>query len=168
MQCDHIIDRYYEEFVEPFFENDYDFEDEYDDDLQILGGENDGNWEDVSDEELNGDLSDDSLNNLSRENEVLAFHMMLAGALGGPASDLDYFDGLDHDMLGDIGIEDEDEDEDGDGDEDEGADAYDDENFGMEPPPWLQDDGIFIGYAGPSGIDTDDDDDDEMPALMAT
>lgn len=159
--CDHIIDKYYEEYVEPFFENDYDFDDDYDDDLEILGGENDGNWEDVSDEELDGDLSDDSINNLSRENEVLAFHMMLAGALGPHASSLglDYFGGDDDDILDDMGVD------------AEGAGAYDDEDFGMEPPPWLEDDGIFIDYTGLSETDTDDDgnhDGEEMPALMPT
>jgi hypothetical protein len=73
-QCEHVVERHYEEHVAPFFEDeedvddygddyDYEYDYEYDDgdngfELDRPEEDDEGNWEDVSDDEFNDAMNE--------------------------------------------------------------------------------------------------------------
>ncbi|KAI3320773.1 hypothetical protein HD806DRAFT_504929 [Xylariaceae sp. AK1471] len=153
--CDVVVEKNYEEYVMPFFEDDsdsddYDPGDDLDFDMYQLEGEDDENWEDVSDEELSDDISDDtsdaSMDSLDREDAALAFHMVMTGAFGPPFGMDEYHD----------------DDDDDDNDDD---DMDDDSDFAaefMEAHPWLINSALSAAGAEQYDINSDD----EMPELV--
>ncbi|KAI8951772.1 hypothetical protein F4801DRAFT_543388 [Xylaria longipes] len=154
--CELVVDKHYDEYVEPFFENDSDFDDDdYNDDLEIGNSEedNDGNWEDVSDDDLD-DMSDGSMDSLFRENTSFALHMMMTGAFGPPPG-LGYHDG--DGLLDDIWDPD-------DIDAESESELYDE--FMSNPPPWLLE--AIPGFPLPATAQPDiESGDDDMPDLVS-
>ncbi|KAI8632973.1 hypothetical protein F5Y19DRAFT_472156 [Xylariaceae sp. FL1651] len=101
-----VVCKYYDEYVEPFFEDDWDTdssneedgEPELDIEVDLSGEGNEDNWEDVSSEEYSDDMSDATTDSLAYDDALdlammdngdlafdgdLVFHIMMS-ALGGP------------------------------------------------------------------------------------
>ncbi|KAI0487462.1 hypothetical protein F4859DRAFT_465072 [Xylaria cf. heliscus] len=90
-----VVDDYYDEYVQPFFENDDDVDnDNNNNDNNDNDNDNDGNsdpeidsseednnenWEDVSDDDVNDDMSDGSIGSFFMRNPSVALHMMTMG-----------------------------------------------------------------------------------------
>ncbi|GAP92103.1 putative F-box protein [Rosellinia necatrix] len=137
--CEFVTDRYYEQYVLPFFEDHGTGYGGDDADPDSLEWENDGAWEDVTDEEeSDGELGDASAGSLAQQETHFAFQMMLANSLVDT-----YYDGdeIDEAFM-----------------EEEIMDELDVPDFNMESIP-------AIGLPAQSVIDSDDDDDD-MPGLI--
>lgn len=148
------MEKYYDEYVEPFFDSDSDFdENDYNSDPEIdnLEGDNDGNWEDVSDDDSDNDMSSGSMDSIFRANTNLAVHMMMAEAFG-PPPDLGYHDG--DGILDDMWDPD-------DLDAESESDLYDENDVAeaaellSHAPPWLW--GVIPGFtlAATAPPDTD-------------
>ncbi|KAI1114669.1 hypothetical protein F5Y14DRAFT_413287 [Nemania sp. NC0429] len=148
-----VVEKYYEEYVEPFFDDDQDFDDYIDDELGPgrSQGENDRNWVDVSDEDPDDAVSDGSMNNTDADDAILFFHTVMAGAAA-----LGYYDvnggddNEDHDMLN------------GDDIDGEGMDDYNDAELDTALPPWIMEPGSASGVTEQPDMDSDD----EMPELI--
>ncbi|KAH8162388.1 hypothetical protein CIB48_g5839 [Xylaria polymorpha] len=151
---DLVMEKYYDEYVEPFFDSDSDFdENDYNSDPEIdnLEGDNDGNWEDVSDDDSDNDMSSGSMDSIFRANTNLAVHMMMAEAFG-PPPDLGYHDG--DGILDDMWDPD-------DLDAESESDLYDENDVAeaaellSHAPPWLW--GVIPGFtlAATAPPDTD-------------
>ncbi|KAJ2988450.1 hypothetical protein NUW58_g3970 [Xylaria curta] len=88
--CQRVVEKYYDEYVGPFFEAENALDDDWNEDAEFNPSEgNDENWEDVTDEDLDDGMSDGSMDSLTRGNTILAFNMMLLGAFASPEGFID-------------------------------------------------------------------------------
>ncbi|KAI1146419.1 hypothetical protein F4825DRAFT_456515 [Nemania diffusa] len=150
-----VVEKYYDEYVKPFFPDDSHG------DLKpsLSEGENDGNWEDVTDEELDNAMNDVSVENPDRDSAILLLHSAMADALV-PLPSMGYYD-------------DDDDDADANTDTDADADMIDDMlDLGVENihqhhtidlimglSPSMIGPSPFVGFTEQSDIEFDD----EMP-----
>jgi hypothetical protein len=150
-----VVEKYYDEFVKPFFEDESDLDDYDGGDLEtsLPGSENDGNWEDISDEELDNAMSVGSVDNSARDEAVLLFHTMMTDAFG-PLPGMGYYDNEDEDADADADMMDAML-EDMLGLDVENMDEYDDMDLSMGLPPLMMGPIPFV----------DIESDDEIPEL---
>ncbi|KAI1122815.1 hypothetical protein F5Y10DRAFT_253143 [Nemania abortiva] len=162
-----VIDKYYDQYVKPFFGHDVDSNGHNNnDDLELSLSEegNEGSWEDVSDEDFDENLSDGSIDSLVRDDAILLFHTIMADALG-PLAGISPYDN-----------EDEDADTDGNAEAEVVADAMDNIlDFGIETIDGYGDHNLSTGFLssilGPNVFgfveQSDIESDDEMPELVS-